>query len=54
VSPDTDDRLEDGEARDSLKKVKEHLAREDELLNQLEQHIQEVERKRKETFDPST
>jgi hypothetical protein len=44
----------DGEAAESLKKVKEHLAREDGLLKQLQEHIQEAEKKRKQIFDPPT
>jgi hypothetical protein len=47
-------RKEDGEAAESLKKVEEHLAGEDGLLKELEQQIQEAERKRHQTFDPST
>jgi hypothetical protein len=54
MSPDLDDRAEKGEAADTLKKVQEHLAKEDEQLDQLEGHIQEAERKRKQTFDPKT
>jgi hypothetical protein len=54
MNPDAVDRLEDGEARDDLKKVKEDLTKEDDLLNQLGEHIQQAEKKRKQTFDPST
>ncbi len=53
MSPDVDDPLERGEAGESLKKVKAHLAKDDDQLDQLGQHIQEAERKRKQTFDPS-
>ncbi len=51
---DRDDRLENSKAGEDLKKVKEHLAWEDDLLNQLGKHIEEAERKRKETFGAST
>jgi hypothetical protein len=54
MNPDTDDRLENGEAKEALQKVKEHLAKEDDQLNQLEEHIQEAEKKRKQVFDPKT
>ena len=54
MSIDSDDRLKTGEAKEALKKVEEHLAQEDEQLNQLGEHIQEAERKRKQVFDPKT
>ena len=50
----TGDDLNDGLAKESLKKVEEHLAAEDGLLKKLEEHIQEAERIRHQTFDPST
>ena len=54
MSPDSDDGLENDTAKEALKKVEEHLAKEDGQLNQLEEHIQEAERKRKQVFDPKT
>jgi hypothetical protein len=47
------DPYKDGEAAKSLKQVEEHLAGEDRLLKHLEEQIQEAERKRHQSFDPS-
>ena len=52
--PETDDPRSEGEAAESLKKVAEHLAAEDDLLKKVQHDIKEAEQKRHEAFDPSS
>jgi hypothetical protein len=54
MTSDADNLREEGRAAESLKKATQHLDEEQRLLETLEARIQNAERKRKQTFDPSS